>query len=123
MILVDSSVWIDHFRRPNPVLDELLRAEKIMSHPFVIGELAMGSLADRMAVLARLRELIGSRVSSHDEVMTLVDAHGLHGLGLSYVDAHLLASTLLTQEARLWTRDKRLLAAAERLGVAAKPVN
>lgn len=123
MILVDSSVWIDHLRKPDPVLDELLGAEEIITHPFVIGELAMGSLANRAVVLARLRELIESELSTHDEVMTLVDAKRLHGLGLSYVDAHLLASTVLTPETRLWTRDKRLLAAAERLGVAAKPVN
>lgn len=121
MILVDSSVWIDHLRRPDTGLMALLDEEEVLAHPFVIGELAMGSLADRAAVLASIERLVTAGVATHHEVLTLVDGHRLFGLGLSYVDAHLLASTLITPETALWTRDRRLHAAAARMGVAAEP--
>lgn len=121
MVLVDSSVWIDHLRRPDRALVDLLRDELALAHPFVVGEVAMGSIAARSAVLASLLELLPADIATHGEVMALVDAHRLFGLGLGYVDAHLLASAMIMPGATLWTRDKRLRAAAERLGVAANP--
>ncbi len=118
MILADTSVWIAHFRAPDARLIARLEAEDLLGHPFVIGELAMGNLGQRSATLQFLDELPKAVVASHDEVMSLVEGHRLNGLGMGYIDAHLLASTLLTEGATLWTRDHRLQAIAERLGLA-----
>ena len=117
MILIDTSVWIDHLHRSEPALIELLRDTVVLTHPMVIGELALGSLHDRTQVLKALAGMSAAEVSTHDEVMIFVEAQGLHGIGLSLVDAHLLASTLLTPGTLLWTRDKRLDEVATRLGV------
>lgn len=122
-LLVDSAIWIDHLRRPEPTLVRALRARRALIHPFTIGELALGNLRDRAAVLRELALRLRPRVAGDGEVLQMIEEHGLYGVGIGWVDAHLLASTLLTPETQLWTRDKRLLAAAERLGVAAKPVN
>jgi predicted nucleic acid-binding protein len=92
-----------------------------MAHPFVIGELALGALRQREVFLQRVRELPSALVASHDEVLTLILGNGLSGSGIGYVDAHLLASVRLTPDARLWTRDQRLLTVAERLSLAARP--
>lgn len=118
MMLVDSSVWIDHFRQTDLGLVALLDRAGVLAHPFVTGELALGSLRQREAVLAALRGLPHAIVAEDDEVMAFIDRHGLFGLGIGYVDAHLLASVRLTAGAALWTRDRRLHAVAERLGVA-----
>jgi predicted nucleic acid-binding protein len=120
MILVDSSVWIDHLRRRDEILVDLLDREQVLVHPFVIGELAMGSLGHREAVLQDLLDLKRAVVADDDGVMHFVEANNLFGQGLGYLDAHLLASTKLTAETSLWTRDKRLAAAAERLSIAAR---
>jgi predicted nucleic acid-binding protein len=117
MILVDSSVWIDHFRYADPVLSQLLVQRQILSHPFVIGELALGSLRQREVILASLRGLPKASVAHDEEVHTPIDRHRLFGIGIGYVDAHLLAGTLLTVGAQLWTRDRRLQDAAGGLGV------
>ncbi len=118
MILVDSSVWIDHLRRADDGVLSLLREQKVLSHPFVIGELALGSIRPRTVVIAALLELQQAPVASDAEVLAMVEAHALHGTGIGYVDAHLIASTRLAA-AHLLTRDKRLAAVALRLGVAA----
>jgi hypothetical protein len=123
VILVDTSVWIDHLRSGDVTLTGLLDEGQVLSHPLVIGELALGSLRQRESVLADLRELPQAIVARDDEVMHLVDRDGLFGIGIGYVDAHLLAATRLTQGASLWTRDKRLSAAAERLSLAARMVH
>lgn len=117
MILVDSSVWIDHFRHDDLALKALLDKRQVLAHPFVIGELALGSLRQRDIVLDALRGLPRAMVASDDEVHALIDHHRLFGLGIGYVDAHLLAGTLLSVDAQLWTRDKRLRNAALRLGL------
>jgi predicted nucleic acid-binding protein len=120
MILVDTSVWIDHLRRSEDLLIDLLAQEQVVMHPFVIGELALGSLRSRSAVLETLQDLRQATVAQDDEVMRMIDRHGLFGLGIGYVDVHLLAAVRLTPDASLWTRDKRLLAVAERLSLAAR---
>ena len=117
MILVDTSVWIDHLHRHDAELARLLEAVQVGVHPMVLGELALGSLRNRDSVLALLGALPSAVVATHDETMALVDARRLHGRGLSLVDAHLLASVLLTPGARLFTRDRRLATAASALGV------
>lgn len=117
MILVDSSVWIDHFRHDDPALSELLNTRQVVTHPFVIGELALGSLRQRAIVLDALRGLPGTLIASDEEVHILIERHALFGLGIGYIDAHLLAGTLLTVGTQLWTRDKRLRAIAARLGL------
>lgn len=118
MILVDASIWIDHFRQPNDLLSDLLHEERILAHPLVIGELAMGSFANRRQVLRDLTDLPCAALASHAEVMAFVEWQKLHSLGLGFIDAHLLASARIADEAPLWTRDKRLHAQADRLGVA-----
>ena len=119
MILVDTSVWVDHLQRGNAELAGLLNQGQVLSHPFVLGELALGSLQQRATVLDALQNLPQARVASADEVLGFIGANALHGVGIGYVDAHLLASVRLTPGAALWTLDKRLAVAATRLSVAA----
>ncbi|UEP51057.1 type II toxin-antitoxin system VapC family toxin [Burkholderia ambifaria] len=121
MILVDTSVWIDHLRAGDATLATLLEAERVLIHPFIIGELALGSMRDRQTVLDALRDLPAAAPATDDEVQRMIDVVPLHGLGIGYVDAHLLASVRLTSGSKLWTRDRRLLAAAERLQLVARP--
>ena len=123
MILVDTSIWIDHLRLADALLIELLRNTRLLVHPFVVGELAVGSLRDRPAILRDLQDLPGAVTANDDEVLRFVEENALFNLGIGYVDAHLLASTRLTPGASLWTRDKRLLAAAKRLALAANPAH
>ena len=123
MILVDTSVWIDHLRHADVVLTSLLEQGQVVTHPFVIGELAVGNLEPRAPVLNGLRALPEARVARHEEVLQFIEQRRLFGLGIGFVDAHLLASVHLTAGATLWTRDKRLMAVAERLAVAAKMLN
>lgn len=118
MILVDTSVWVDHLRRGDAGLATLLDCASVLAHPFVIGELACGRLADRATVLGLLRDLPSATVAEFDEVLVFIERHGLHGKGIGCVDAHLLAAVALTNGARLWTRDKRLQALAQGLGCA-----
>ncbi|ABK12053.1 PIN domain-containing protein [Burkholderia orbicola] len=123
MILVDTSVWIDHLRAGDATLTALLEAERVLIHPFIVGELALGSMRHRETVLDALRDLPAATLATDDEVQRMIDAVPLHGLGIGYVDAHLLASARLTSDSRLWTRDRRLLAAAERLQLVARPAH
>lgn len=119
MILVDTSIWIDHFRLSNPVLADLLENTEVLIHPFVIGELALGTLANRGQVLAALRDLPRTDVATEQEVLHFIDRQALSGSGIGYVDAHLLAAARLMPGALLWTRDRRLQAAAATLSLAA----
>lgn len=119
MILVDSSIWIDHLRQTDAELERMLIDGLVLIHPFVIGELAVGRLRDPTAFVSALRELPSAIIASDDEVLALIDKERLAGLGIGYLDAHLLAATRLTPGAALWSRDRRLRAAAERLGVGA----
>ena len=117
MILVDTSVWVDYLRRGNTGLRQLLDDAEVACHPFVIGELACGTLRNRDAILNMLAHLPGAPVAEHREVLALVGARHLMGRGLGWVDAHLLASALLA-ESQLWTLDRSLNGAAERLRIA-----
>ena len=118
MILVDTSIWIDHFHASEPSLVALLRDDQVGCHRSVIEELALGSIKQRDSVLALLESLHRFPILTHEELMALVDARQLWGRGLSAVDVHLLGSVMLVGGARLWTRDKRLLAACRDSGVA-----
>jgi len=116
LTLVDTSVWVGHFRRGDAKLAELLDRGAVVMHPFVVGEIACGSLTDRSSILELLQDLPTAVVAESEEVLGFIERHGLHGKGIGYVDVHLLASVALTQDARLWTRDKRLAVAADDLG-------
>ena len=118
MILASTSVWAGHLRCGDPELTRRLEAGQVLSHPLVIGELAMSALRRRDAVLGALRALPGAIVASDLEVFDFIERETLHGLGLSYVDAHLLASVRLTPYARLWTHDPKVEDLALRLRVA-----
>ncbi|MGH9022661.1 MAG: type II toxin-antitoxin system VapC family toxin [Acidimicrobiia bacterium] len=121
MILVDTSVWVDHLRRGHPGLTRLLEGGLVLGHPWVRGELALGHLAQRREVLGLLDQLPQATVATDEEVLALVEGHQLFGLGIGYVDAQLLAAARLTPDARLWTADKRLAAAAVRLDLHTDP--
>ena len=121
MILVDTSIWIDHFRAPEPKLLKLLEPRLIFTHPIVIGELLVGGLPERRTTLPFFRRLRATVQASHEECVLLIERHTLWGRGIGYADVQLLASVLLTQGALLWTRDSRLAAVADELGVAARP--
>ncbi|MGA9867596.1 MAG: PIN domain-containing protein [Acetobacteraceae bacterium] len=118
MTLVDTSVWIDHWHASDQTLARLLNERSVLGHPFVVGEVAMGSLRGRDQVLTDMRRLPQAAVARRDEVLGFIERHRLFGLGMGYVDAHLIAATRLTPGAVLWTRDRRLHDAADRLGVA-----
>ena len=115
-ILVDTSVWIDHFRRSNRRLAGLLEEGMVVSHPFVIGELACGNLRRRDEILTLLRDLPGTSIVEHDEALRFVQAWQLHGTGLGWIDVHLLASARL-DDVGLWSLDKTVTVTAKRLGL------
>lgn len=118
IIIADTSVWLDHWRRGNPRFAELLTQRRVVLHPFVLGEISLGAITGRADVLTRLRRLRAPRVARHDEVMALIERTPLWRRGIGWVDAHLLASTLL-EHARLWTLDEPLARVAADLGIAA----
>lgn len=111
MVLVDTSIWIEHFRHGDPRLAEHLSDGLILMHPFVAGELACGNLKDRAAILWELHALPAAQRASDDEVLALIEDRRLWGRGLGWIDAHLLASALLSH-CRFWTCDKSLAKAA-----------
>jgi predicted nucleic acid-binding protein len=117
LILADSSVWVDHLRVTDLQLVKQLRLETILIHPFVIGELLLGSLPNRPAHLQLFRDLPQAVIATDQECLDMIEAFQIYSMGIGYVDAHLLASVRLTPGTSLWTRDKRLLAAAEKIGV------
>lgn len=116
MILVDTSVWIDHLRRGSNRLSDFLDQGRVLIHPFIIGELACGNLRNRDEILILLNALPEAQMAEHLEVMRLVDSYSLHGLGLGWIDMHLLASALLT-ECGMWTMDRRLKRATSNLEI------
>jgi predicted nucleic acid-binding protein len=120
VILIDSSIWIDHFQKHDAALFALLSRELVLMHPFVIGEMALGHLRNRTLVIRELRKHMPCVVASDDEVLRLIEHENFAGTGIGYVDVHLLASVRLTPGSSLWTHDKRLNEVAQRLGVAAK---
>ena len=112
MTLVDTSVWVDHFRVADPTLVRLLQRRWVVGHSAVIGELACGNLHQRKKTLSDFSTLPLAIEATTEEVMDLIEGHKLHGLGIGWIDAHLIASALLS-ECRLWTKDNRLARAAQ----------
>lgn len=116
MILVDSSVWIDHLRHGNEDLRKLLAESHVLCHPFVVGELACGTLKDRQETLALLQALPQAELAETTEVLKLIEDNRLHGKGIGWVDAHLLTAALLSHTL-IWTFDRQLESAAKSLRV------
>jgi predicted nucleic acid-binding protein len=121
VILVDTSVWIDHLRSGDPVLAGLLERSLVLAHAWVVGELALGRLRKPSEVIDLLGGLPQATVATSAEVLALIEHEELSGVGIGYVDAQLLAATRLTDGGQLWTGDGRLRAAAERLGCGFAP--
>jgi predicted nucleic acid-binding protein len=121
LILADTAIWVDHLNRGDARMAALLEAEEIVLHPHVLGEIALGSLRNRAAILRDLAAMPFVTIAEENEVLALIEQRRLFGTGIGLVDAHLLASALLTPETKLWTRDRRLREAAARLGVAGEP--
>ena len=121
IVLADTSVWTDHIRNGDAQMQVLADGERLLMHPYVIAELRMGNLKRRKTFLSGLHEMDMAVRASDEEVAALVENHRLFGSGIGWIDVHLLTSVLLMDEVRLWTRDRRLNAAAQRLGVAFQP--
>lgn len=117
IVLVDTSVWIDHLRKPSRLLTGMIEAREVRMHRMVLGELLCGAVRDRASLRASWRALPKCRLCSHEEIYDLIEIHGLSGTGIGFVDAHLVGSTLRTPGAKLWTRDRSLDRVALRLGV------
>jgi len=117
LVLVDSSVWIDHLRNGNETLERQLHALQVATHHFIVGELALGSLRARMTILEALGNLPQIVRARDEEVLRFVEDRKLYGTGIGYVDAHLLTSVALTPGTQLWTLDKRLRGVAGKLGL------
>ena len=117
MILADTSVWIDHFRSGNPEMREHLDRGDIVVHPFIIAELALGSLRERSKMLALLDLMPQVRMARLSEVRLTIEARRLYNLGIGLTDAHLIASVFINPPTLLWTKDRRLRKAAEGLGI------
>lgn len=117
MVLVDTSIWVDFFRKGDKELSLLLQQGDVCCHPFILGELALGYLSPREKILALLATLPTIPATSNQETMDFIETHKLFGLGLGLIDIHLLTSSLLGR-ASLWTRDKKLVKAAEKLHIA-----
>jgi len=115
MILVDTSVWIDHLRTGDAQLADSLQNSQILTHPFVIGELACGNLHNRKEVLKLLDDLPKAPVASNEEILQFIESNRLMGRGVGFIDVHLLASTRLADEVLIWTHDKRLQKVAREL--------
>ncbi len=120
MVLADTSIWVSHFRDKNPPHRSLLMDGLIVCHPFVIGDLACGNLRNREEIISLLEALPAATKASHEEIIRFIETNQLMGMGLDYVDVHLLASALLST-ALLWTNDKKLSEAADQLNIAYHP--
>lgn len=117
MILVDTSVWIDHFRTPVAALEHLIRAEQAMCHPFIRGELAVGHLRNWLEAVGALQAMPQAQAASEGELLALIVNERLAATGLGFVDVHLLASCRAMPGTKLWSRDKRLAKYADRMGL------
>lgn len=117
MILADTSVWIDHLRAPNPGMVKLLDLGQIVMHPFIVAEIALGSLKNRRAVFEDMESLLEVQVAQLSEVRRMIEVRSLYSRGIGLTDAHLLASTLITPSTSLWTLDTRLRTIAAELGI------
>ena len=117
MILADTSVWVDHLRAGNPRMQELLDSEQVIMHPMIVAELGLGSLHQRAKTLAELDGLLEVKVAQLSEVRSMIEAHRLYAKGIGLIDAHLVASCLITPGTQLWTRDTALKSVAKAVGV------
>jgi len=118
VILVDTSIWVEHLRSGNPTLADELEAGRVLTHPFVIGELACGTLQNRRGVLDLIGKLPSAPTATHAEALRFLEQRALMGRGIGFIDVHLLASAALASPARLWTRDRRLATVAAELSLA-----
>lgn len=116
MVLVDTSVWVDHLRSGNSGLKKLLHEGRVVCHPFIVGELACGNLSNRSEILSLLQALPLATHAEHEEVMRFIENYSLMGKGLGYIDMHLIASALLTKSP-LWTLDRQLKVVSSELGL------
>ena len=116
MVLVDTSVWVEHLRSGNIGLENLLNEGHVVCHPFIVGELACGNLSNRAEILSLLQALPLADHAEHEEVMHFIENYSLMGKGLGYIDMHLIVSALLT-EVPIWTLDKKLRAVSSKLGL------
>ncbi len=121
MIVIDSSIWIDHLHASDERVIELTEAGAVLIHPFVIGEIMLGNIRNRTQVVESLVDLPEADIAEHFEVLALLENARLFGRGIGFIDLNVLASVLITPKARLWTRDKRLLIVANELGIAYAP--
>ncbi|MFP5237535.1 MAG: type II toxin-antitoxin system VapC family toxin [Acidobacteriota bacterium] len=121
MILADTSVWVDHLRRRNPQMARHLRNGQVVTHPFIVAEIALGSLHNRRTILDGLDSLLTVNVAQIGEVRRMIEAHSLYSKGIGLTDAHLIASCLITQGTYLWTLDRKLDAVAKQLGIRSAP--
>jgi predicted nucleic acid-binding protein len=119
LIVADTSIWVPHLHHGDPAMEARLDAVEILLHPYVLGEISLGNLPDRTSLLFRLGEIPRALVATEEEVARMIENLELYGAGIGYVDAHLVATSILIENAKLWTRDKRLLAVAQQLGIAA----
>ena len=119
MILVDTSVWIDHFRKPDQRLQELLQNDEVAIHPLILMELALGSIANREEVISHLSLLAKAQVAELDELFTFIETRALYRKGIGVTDLHLIASALLEKALLIWTRDRRLGEIASSFGIRA----
>ena len=117
MILADTSVWIDYFRLADADFGRLLLSSKVLGHPHIVGEIALGGVRPRSSEMRLLMELPSATLASDEDVLRLIDQEKIAGSGVGYVDCHLLASARLTPGAKLWTHDRKLYVLATRLGV------
>mgnify|MGYP000917532756 CR=1 FL=1 len=117
MILVDTSIWIEHLRRGDERLTRRLELGQVLGHAYVIGELALGNLRNRQPIIGALQDLPQAAVATDEEVLRFVEQNALYGAGIGYIDAHLLAAVRLSPGTTLWTGDRKLLAAGKRLNL------
>jgi predicted nucleic acid-binding protein len=120
MVLVDTSVWVSHLREGNSDLEHLLNVGEVMCHPFIVGELACGTLKNRREVLSLLKLLPSATLAKHDEILQFIEHNHLTGKGLGYIDVHLSASAVLTG-VQMWSYDRNLNAANDELGIRYTP--
>lgn len=117
MIIVDTSVWIEHLRKTDTQLVQLLDKSLVLTHPFIIGELACGNLHNRLQILTLLKNIPSAKEASHQEVLYFIEHNQLMGCGIGYIDAHLLTSTALTNDTKIWTYNKRLENLSNEIGL------
>jgi predicted nucleic acid-binding protein len=117
MILADTSIWVDHLRSRNTEMEERLSKGQTLMHPFIVAEIALGSLHNRRKRLAEMESLLEVKVAQLNEVRHMIEAHSLYSQGIGLTDAHLIASCLMTPGTQLWTRDGALVKVAKALGV------